>query len=216
MSEYLFYMFRVESQKERAVCRILRGRGYHAIVPMTMRSRRANGSGGGKREPTYSVAAPGYVFVARDRHQPDLHELFRFRAVRSVVGFSGEPAGIEADVMDAWCGHLLEASKPKPVPGLKSGDKVHLTRGVFDGFPAVVQSVRGGVASVIVQLFGQPTEAKIALEHIVLPGSSKKMAASRNKVLPFRSNLVNHARNAGSLSKYRPETGRKRRSACAI
>ncbi|WP_198151033.1 transcription termination/antitermination protein NusG [Hyphomicrobium sulfonivorans] len=212
MSEHLFYMFRVESQKERAVSRILRSRGYHAIVPMRTTKRRAKSSGSGKRQPAYAVAAPGYVFVARDRHKPDLHEMFRFRAIRSVVGFCGQPAGIEASIMGDWCAHLGKPEKPDD-ERFKPGDQVQLTRGVFDGFPAVIESIRGGVASVIVQLFGRPTEAKVAIEHIVLPGSSTKISAGRNKVLPFRSNHVNHDRNPRQVSQSRPEAGRKRRSA---
>lgn len=171
MGNRLFYVFRVQSQKELGIARFLRTRGLDAIVPLQFKTRRAVSSGSGKREPHRAPAVPGYVFIALSGDNPELHEVFRFRAIKSVVGFNGTPAGIKSEVMESWMRRL--AYKPKEEKRIKynKGDRVTLKTGVFAGFPAVVENVLGNQASVLVYLFGRPTEVKVSVEHLVAPGA---------------------------------------------
>lgn len=214
MDGYLFYMFKTAPQKERQVARFLRGRGHHAIVPIRSTQRRSSSSGSGKRALLQTPACPGYVFIARPQVEPALYELFRYQAIKSVVGFNGEPAGIKAKVMEDWISVLQEKPKAPDTRKYNKGDSVKLKEGAFAGFPAVIEKVRGNQAHVLVYLFGRPTEVHIAVEHLVVSGpSSDGIRAELNNVLTSRRESTKRQTTPRPMHLSRPETGRKKRSA---
>jgi len=195
MSEsFVWYMFRCEPRHELSVGRQLMRGGIYVFVPR--RIERVRSGVGGRRGPKVThkpIAAHGYVFVARDRETPNLHDLAPFRALKSPVGFGGIPVRISNATMRNWSVQLTREESAAPDHGLKKGDAVIIKEGPFATFPGVVDESAGALVKVLVDIFGRSTPVWIGAEDVETPEQrSTRMGAAARRLLTNQSKSAIH------------------------
>lgn len=185
MSGHVWVMFRTEPQRELSSARQLLRRGIYACVPRQMGTSRAGI--GGRRGPKVrhkTIAAHGYVFVARNVAKPDLHELAFCRAIKSPVTFDGIPVQIKNHEMRKWSVQLSRKPEAAPKKAFSKGAEIVVKEGVFASFPGVVNWCSEGLVNVDVMIFGRATPITIGVEDVETPyeRSTRMGAASRRQL----------------------------------
>lgn len=194
MAGHVWVMMRVEPQRELSSARQLLRRGIYACVPRQIVTARAGI--GGRRGPKVrhkTIAAHGYVFVARNVERPDLHELAFCRAIKSPVTFDGVPVRISNGEMRKWAVQLSRKPETAPVTRLKKGDHVVIKDGAFAGHPGIVDWVRDGLVQVLVMIFGRATPVTIGVEAVETPKKrTERMRNGVRRVLRAKDQSVRH------------------------
>lgn len=170
MVGHVWFMCRVEPQRELSSARQLLRRGIYACVPRQIGTARAGI--GGRRGPKVrfkTIAAHGYVFVARDAAKPDLHELAFCRAIKAPVMFAGIPVQIKNHEMRQWSVQLSREPEKAPTKTYEKGTEIIVKAGVFAAHHGIVDWAKDGLVKVEVMIFGRSTPITIGIEDVETP-----------------------------------------------
>lgn len=106
---------------------------------------------------------PGYLF-AGVRRGASLHaRCCWFEGVLDAVGGWVRPSRIDAKelrALERWLTGEQRKVKP-PKYAFKLGEIVRVTEGAFRGFPAEIEALAPGLATVLVNIFGRPTRVDL-------------------------------------------------------
>lgn len=160
-----WYVLRVKPHKERPVFDILKAKNitvfYPAlkVEPVNPRSR--------KERPFF----PGYLFVNIDLEEMGRNFLQWTEGSHGLVQFGGEPATVPENLIHEISKRLddLQARDQIEAEGMKRGDRVRITSGVFEGYEAIFDTRLPGkerVQVLLTYLRAQPKRLQIDPSHI--------------------------------------------------
>ena len=160
-----WYVLHVKPHKERPVFDILEGKNlsvyYPAlkVEPVNPRSR--------KERPFF----PGYLFVNLDLEEVGRNFLQWTEGSHGLVQFGGEPATVPENLIHEISIRLddLLARDQIEAEGMKRGDRVRITGGVFEGYEAIFDARLPGkerVQVLLTYLRAQPKRLQIDPSHI--------------------------------------------------
>ena len=90
---------------------------------------------------------PGYVFVRLALH--DRLQVLQVAGVAKLVGFSGTPAALPQEEIDALRTSLLNGIRAEPHPYLTVGQKVKVKSGLFSGMTGILVKKKNRVRFVV-------------------------------------------------------------------
>lgn len=162
-----FYAFRCECQKELATRTFLKKRHFAVCVPQKTIKRRAGAKGrNGPYKEIKKVAATGYVFVYLPKDNPQMHRLFAFRAIRSVVEFDGSPGQISKASMARFLKALGEKPQEAEPTIFRKGDDIRVKGGPYVDQRGKITRLKGE-RLVLELVSGPPVEiSKHQVEHV--------------------------------------------------
>lgn len=199
-SDLVWYCFGAQSRRERAIAQMLRERGFKAAVPCVWDSKRVGiGARKGKRVWFKLPAIHGYVFVALDRHQPNLVPLYRLGMLRPPLEFDGAFARIEMDSFLRWMRGIGARPDQKPPERFKAGDTVVFSGGPTDQATAVVVWARGRRVRVRGGMFGGAAMMTVDASMLRLVESSSNLSTRENKCLTVITKRVNRKLTMGRV-----------------
>jgi len=171
-----WYAFRVLSQDELKVARILRDAGFSAVVPVKHVYRRRNRYAKARTLHRFPLMY-GYVLMAFDTPQIPWHRLMDYNFLRGVVGVAGKPATldqarVEAILMDEDRGHFTDSDLFKNMRTYHEynvGDTVEVDAKGFDGLKGRVVNITpdGERAVVRVPFFGSEFDVEMPVDAAV-------------------------------------------------
>lgn len=173
-----FYAFRVECQKELATRTFLKKRHFAVCVPRKTIKRRAGPKGrSGPYKEIKKVAAPGYVFVYLPKDNPQMHRLFAFRAIRSVVEFDGIPGQISKTSMARFLRALGEKPQEAEPTIFRKGDDIRVKDGPLADRRGRITEAKG--ERLILELVDGPRVriSKHQVERVEVSSEPSKVAA---------------------------------------
>jgi transcription antitermination factor NusG len=171
--ERFWYAFRVLSQDELKVSRILRDAGFSAVVPVKHVYRRRNRYAKSRTLHRFPLMY-GYVLMAFETPQIPWHRLMDYSFLRGVIGIAGRPAVLEQKrveeiLMDEDRGHFTDSDLFKNMRTYHEynvGDTVEVDAMGFDGVKARVISITpdGERAVVRVPFFNSERDVEIPVD----------------------------------------------------
>lgn len=166
-----WFLVRVPSGKEIAAERILDDDGQIAFVPCERKFARANRTVKRRQELRFPLI-PGYILVGlpRGEARPDLgidgHDwgrLFRFKIVGQVVGHEGRPVRVPFGQIVPL---LRRQYDFKTASTIEEGGRAQILEGPFEGHVSEIRAIKGGMATMILNLFGCDREVEVALTQL--------------------------------------------------
>lgn len=133
-----WYVLNVKPHKERIVNRFLRSKGVEVYFP-TLRVEPVN-----PRASTIRPYFPGYLFVHLDLQDRGQNALRWTPGTRGLVRFGSEPAMVPDTLIDELRKRVAQANEMRDDPELKSGDRVRITGGPFEGYEGLFDTYLSG------------------------------------------------------------------------
>lgn len=189
--DHCFFAFKVEPQKERAARLILKQQHFACCVPMKRVKRRIGPLGrSGPYKEIKTIAAPGYVFVCLPAHEPPIHRVTRFRAIRPPVMFDGQPAKISKAAFAMFLRHLGEKPHEVAPQVFRKGDSVRISSGPGMDRIGKIAEMKGD--RLILELMGAILPLSVRRDQVE-PASSDGVSTNSQKALTVRRKSLRHA-----------------------
>ncbi len=138
-------------------------------LPLYSKWRRVNRFSRNKQRFAFP-ALPGCLWLGVQKGNETWYELFRLHLVYGVMSVANRPAGISGERLNRF---IVENNRELDVPDVqqfmrshhefKTGDKVKIVEGPFDGHLVDVRAIKGGKAKILLELLGGSQEVEIAL-----------------------------------------------------
>jgi len=143
-----WYVLRSKPHKEQALWRLAQRWALDVYYPH-MRVEPVN-----PRSSHVRPYFPGYLFARADLEETGSSVFRHLPMSMGLVEFGGQPAPVRANLVEEIRSHLeaMNQGKLPPRRRFKQGDKVVITKGVFDGYEALFDSTLPGSARVRVLL----------------------------------------------------------------
>lgn len=163
----MWFAFRVPPQKELRAAKILRDKGFRAVVPVARKWRRKNRFQKCRTIQQYPLMY-GYVLMRFEGAVP-WFELFSLSFIQGVVGFDGKPGVLDTqqveDMLDAENGGAFSDDdlfqNMRTYGEYSKGDNVHVFAGGLDGLLGKVLAIRPDKVTVEVPLFNSKVRMTI-------------------------------------------------------
>ena len=162
-----WYAIRVAPQKEFAAQEILSRKGIATYCPSDRRWRKVSRYVREKELRDYPLV-PGYVFVGFVPDVPLWFDLFSIPIILGCVGINGEPRQIGSKPMTKMLRKFRNGlTRPdeekfmETYKEFKTGQKVRVVKGPFEGVEVPVVDIVGRHARVLIELFGIQKEIEI-------------------------------------------------------
>mgnify|MGYP000032363611 CR=1 FL=1 len=169
MTDLTWYIFRTEPQYEFKAEETLGRAGFVAFVPReythVKRRRGGNRSIALRKHPRM----PGYIIVGIEG-QPNWFQLFDQRqgfgsTLKSVVGIGGLPEPVSNEAINRLQreqGEFIPHRSSVPTRrDIRPGQTAEVITGPYRGSQGKIDNIRGGVATIMMQMFG--TEMPVAM-----------------------------------------------------
>jgi transcription antitermination factor NusG len=143
-----WYALRSKPRKEDVVWQQLRGQGFDVFYPR-LRVNPVN-----PRAKKYKPYFPGYMFVKTDIEEVGLSTFQWMPHTLGLVNFGDEVVDVPDSLIDAIRKRVAEIAEAggEVFDGLKSGDKVVIQSGPFEGYEAIFDTRLPGTERVRVLL----------------------------------------------------------------
>ena len=142
----------------------LQRQGYETYLPLVQNTRRRNGKNIKRTEAFF----PRYLFISLDKETDNWSPIRSTIGVAGMVRFGGMPAQVPAALIDNLKNNQdefgLQSIKKKE---LKSGDKVEIIDGPFEGYSAVYQKMKSTErVSVLLDIVGKNTQVTLSVDEL--------------------------------------------------
>lgn len=172
----LWHVVETHDKFERIVRDGLRRKGFNIYLPMIPVQRRHARRTIERMEPVLL----GYLFVQFDRATQELDPIINHIGVARLVSFDrSEPAVVPLDELDrldrkvqAMRAEFEDRRRGKANHLFKSGDQVRVKDGMWMGFIALLDKVKGDELQLRLDIFGRSTKVEINAARVELAAAS--------------------------------------------
>jgi transcriptional antiterminator RfaH len=166
-TELLWFCLKTQPKHEKLAAQFLRSQaGLEVFCPL-LRFQRATVTG---KKWFEEALFPGYMF-ARFPYRTHFRLVASSMGVTKVVGFGGQPAVVEDDIIEELRAFARDNEVVEIAPQVVPGDEVTVLDGPFKGLRAVVTRIMPAKerVAVLLDLLGTQREVEVTLGRVV-PG----------------------------------------------
>jgi transcriptional antiterminator RfaH len=153
-----WYALYTKPRKEKQVYDSLQHRGFTVFLPLRPVFKR------GRVVQTSEPLFPCYLFANFDIRETGLYPVQWTEGLRTVVGFLGEPAIVDDDIIAYIKSRLSAEVDPWQTGRFKSGEAVRITDGPFRDLAAVFDGklTGSGRVRVLLSILGQQARVEVS------------------------------------------------------
>jgi len=162
-----WYVIHSKPRQEQRAMDNLTQQGFECYLPLFATEKIRHGTLKVIQEPLFAR----YLFIHLDGSQSGKS----WAPIRSTIGvsrlvsFGGEPAKVEADLIEALRSYDAACQRAQPERLFHSGDPVQIKTGPFAGLPAIYQMSDGeGRAMVLIELLHKPCKLAVMGSNIAM------------------------------------------------